>query len=455
MSNIGRNEPCPCGSGKKYKKCCLLKKDEFASRQRDKNSSISRALDWLSTRYPEAVAEAVHDDFFGDPNEEEMQAINELPPHLQEMLQVNIGEWMLADAHLEIDGERKPVHELLLGPGGPLLSAAGRDWLRRLSENMLGLYEVRESRPDEGLRLHDLLRPKQPDTWVAERSASQSLVRGDIFGARLVAQDDGWVLSGAVYPFSRDDGLACRDEILYEMTGTDWASEIAREVIGGQIGLHWLDTLITPLPLPELVDASSGEPILGTTDRYLVSDRAALAALLAEQPDVDGESDEEWVRIAELGDGRSRIQASLTLTKKDILEVFCRTRKLADESRAWLERIAGQTLRHQSRELVDPRSPKALEAAAPTAPPDIPPEVMATIVHDYLRQHYANWVDEKIPALGNKTPRQAIRSAKGRQAVIELLESYEHLEARRARDQGGQPFDFGFLWEQLDLQRNL
>ena len=23
---IGRNEPCPCGSGKKYKKCCLNKK---------------------------------------------------------------------------------------------------------------------------------------------------------------------------------------------------------------------------------------------------------------------------------------------------------------------------------------------------------------------------------------------------------------------------------------------
>jgi len=21
--NIGRNDPCPCGSGKKYKKCCL------------------------------------------------------------------------------------------------------------------------------------------------------------------------------------------------------------------------------------------------------------------------------------------------------------------------------------------------------------------------------------------------------------------------------------------------
>lgn len=25
---IGRNDPCPCGSGKKYKKCCLGKDDD-------------------------------------------------------------------------------------------------------------------------------------------------------------------------------------------------------------------------------------------------------------------------------------------------------------------------------------------------------------------------------------------------------------------------------------------
>jgi uncharacterized protein YecA (UPF0149 family) len=23
LKNVGRNDPCPCGSGKKYKKCCL------------------------------------------------------------------------------------------------------------------------------------------------------------------------------------------------------------------------------------------------------------------------------------------------------------------------------------------------------------------------------------------------------------------------------------------------
>jgi hypothetical protein len=34
MASIGRNAPCPCGSGKKYKHCCALKaqKMPFSSR---------------------------------------------------------------------------------------------------------------------------------------------------------------------------------------------------------------------------------------------------------------------------------------------------------------------------------------------------------------------------------------------------------------------------------------
>ena len=33
MAKTGRNAPCPCGSGKKYKKCCL-RKDEEEQRQK-------------------------------------------------------------------------------------------------------------------------------------------------------------------------------------------------------------------------------------------------------------------------------------------------------------------------------------------------------------------------------------------------------------------------------------
>lgn len=29
---VGPNDPCPCGSGKKYKKCCMLKEQQSGSR---------------------------------------------------------------------------------------------------------------------------------------------------------------------------------------------------------------------------------------------------------------------------------------------------------------------------------------------------------------------------------------------------------------------------------------
>ena len=30
MPRTGRNDPCPCGSGKKFKQCCASKKDQFS-----------------------------------------------------------------------------------------------------------------------------------------------------------------------------------------------------------------------------------------------------------------------------------------------------------------------------------------------------------------------------------------------------------------------------------------
>jgi hypothetical protein len=40
---IGRNDLCPCGSGKKYKKCCLSK-DEAAARQRSRAAQVTPSL---------------------------------------------------------------------------------------------------------------------------------------------------------------------------------------------------------------------------------------------------------------------------------------------------------------------------------------------------------------------------------------------------------------------------
>jgi tetratricopeptide (TPR) repeat protein len=43
MAKPGRNDPCPCGSGKKYKRCCL-DKDEAAESARAAQSQSSRKI---------------------------------------------------------------------------------------------------------------------------------------------------------------------------------------------------------------------------------------------------------------------------------------------------------------------------------------------------------------------------------------------------------------------------
>jgi len=451
MEKISRNEPCPCGSGRKYKKCCLLKEDELTSRHREEGTAVSRALDWLAQHYPQQVSEALDTEFFGALEETERDRLSKLSPSLQEMVHINSHEWLINDACIEVKGERTPVRELLLGSGGLLLAPAGREWLKAMGKRPLSLYEVQQVTPGVGIELADLLRPETAPVWISERSASRSLVRLDIFGTRLIRRDDGFVMSGAAYPFARVEGLACRDEILREMKGVSWNSDLAREVVSCHITDQWLEGLIAKRPLPTLVDTSTGEPIMLTTDHYRVRDWQELGALLARQPDVEGDRKEGWVRFTPLEGEIRRSRAALNPKGNDTLEVFCRTLKLAEDTRQWLGNLAGNVLSYQIREMVDPRSEKALESAPASPQAEIPPEIASQLIHNYLSKFYANWTEEIIPALGNKTPRQAIKTKKGRQAVIDLLKSYEHGEARRVKNQGGEPFDFGFLWERLEI----
>ena len=67
--NIGRNDPCPCGSGKKYKKCCLLQdekkqqsKIEDKSATSRKNVYNSKDYDDLNIAPPSSYDQQVSDD---------------------------------------------------------------------------------------------------------------------------------------------------------------------------------------------------------------------------------------------------------------------------------------------------------------------------------------------------------------------------------------------------------
>lgn len=73
------------------------------------------------------------------------------------------------------------------------------------------------------------------------------------------------------------------------------------------------------------------------------------------------------------------------------------------------------------------------------------------MIEQAIRRSYANWVDEAILALDNKTPRQAIQSATGLERVKGLLRSYEARESRQAFEQGRREISYQFLWDALGI----
>src|SRR5208283_3289469 len=45
MAKIGRNDPCACGSGKKYKKCCMTRDEAAAPAERAAHDLLARFPD--------------------------------------------------------------------------------------------------------------------------------------------------------------------------------------------------------------------------------------------------------------------------------------------------------------------------------------------------------------------------------------------------------------------------
>lgn len=58
MEKTGRNEPCPCGSGKKYKKCCL----HSAPQDEEHHRYVYTDLDILSNQVPDLIKQGKYDE---------------------------------------------------------------------------------------------------------------------------------------------------------------------------------------------------------------------------------------------------------------------------------------------------------------------------------------------------------------------------------------------------------
>lgn len=453
MAKIGRNAPCPCGSGKKYKQCCLRKGSEQESGNQSEAKAAGVALDWLDQRYGEAMLDAFKGELLGVLDEEEFAALGDMPEDLLTMIDINIRERLLTEGSLELPGGPARCMDLVLGFGGLLLDARQRTYLEKMGKASLSLYEIVECVPDEGFYVQDLVDESEPVQWVVDRQASRGAKEGSVIGFRLIPGPP-FRLSGSLYPFPEPRVPPLIEELRIELDAADDA-ELARALRGEIITAHWLRFLTAPPP--EIVDASSGEPLALVTDHYKIEDLEKLDAALSASPEVEGNREMDWNRIEGEGDTLRPLQ-SLSLGRPGQLEVFSRTLSMADDGRAWLEEIAGSSISWITREITDPaslwdqRHDGPPEAGPPSFGPD-PSELPAGTFQTVYEKIYADWADQPMPALGNSTPRQAIETPEGRRSVIEVIRSYERQEKKESQSMGREAVSFDFLWKELEIER--
>ena len=197
----GRNEPCPCGSGKKYKKCCLQAVDPREADYRRITGAydalVARLLPFSDKNLGQDLMDQAFDAFLlWD------QALIAAPFEGFSQLFV---PWALFAWELTEQEHAKSKSPPLLPPGttiaecyaekkGQKLEPLERAIIRAAVRAPLSFHEILDSRPGQGFTCRDLCTEQIREVW--ERSASEHLQPGDIFFCSITRVDSVDMLLG-------------------------------------------------------------------------------------------------------------------------------------------------------------------------------------------------------------------------------------------------------------------
>jgi len=198
MAKVNRNDPCPCGSGKKYKKCCMLEARHLAGIRAANREGVQKAVSWITKRHGDAFARWVEDVWFADVSEEERTGISTADPAIKSIHDTNLLEQMMAEGVFEEDEKELSVLQLSLD-GMPEWEDEQRAYLEQLGNAPLRLYRVTRCDPGEGFELQRYPADGSDPVYIEDKWVSRMLDAGDTVGLRLMLTDGCRETSGAVY----------------------------------------------------------------------------------------------------------------------------------------------------------------------------------------------------------------------------------------------------------------
>jgi len=464
---VGRNDPCPCGSGKKYKRCCLQQEAASYSlwaQQRDASDELTRAMiRYVRDSHEDLTLDAWEDFHLGKVTRRFSWSADE---------QMIFMPYFLFHWNPEFVGRRKKVSmpvggviaHSFLGANGHRISELQRQILDQAMKQPVSFYQVLAGKPGESFQLVDVLTGSQSD--VREQMASQQAKAGDLLYGSL------WTLPGITV-------LGCSAPIKIPLS---WKAEIIglRKMLRRRSArqnrplsvedlLRYADEIRATyllirdsLNTPPRLSNTDGDPLVFHTLTFQVD--SAENAFEALAPLGEGRSKEKLLDDAEFDEagrlrriafdwlkkGNSKISSwdhtilgSIKISEHSLVAEV-NSEKRAKRLRVEIEKRLGASATHQSTvaQTVDEmlaKSPKRDRARAKIDEETVDdilrdPDVRKQIQEKVQKQVEA-WAYQKIPILGGRTPMQAVRDPDGREIVESLLLDWE----RRADDGVYQP----------------
>ena len=390
---LGRNDPCWCGSGRKFKQCHLHRSTAYSLAERTrwlyhKAASFAAEGPLLDLRFRVALERAAYAE--GD-TETKRAALDPL------VTDAVLFEGGAFERFLKVRGQLLPDDERLLAEQWLLVDRSA--------------FEVTEVRRGQGFTARDLRTGGVHA--VRDRLASVSLRPKDLICARIVpAGDDTVQVFGGIEPVP----LHQRDALLALLDSEPDPEELV--------------AFLTSRFAPPSLTNTEGETLVINEVVLDVPDQAALTAALdrryrrLEDTEVPQWLDERAI------EGMDRIRATLRLTGQGL--------RVSTNSDARMEDVLAQvaelhpgvsvasrerTPMSTTREAIRLAQQRPSTGIGPLGIDQQAPEVqqaLAAHMADYERR----WLDMSIPALRGLTPREAADDPTRREDLVSLLASF-------------------------------
>ncbi|MGH2992079.1 MAG: SEC-C domain-containing protein [Solirubrobacterales bacterium] len=452
-----RNSACPCGSGRKYKRCCLAKDERAAQADRFDDAVGRRIQDWSSQALEEEI-DAALEEFVG-------------ADRTMDDADVQIfATWFHSDR--ELSGGGTPAERYAARADLPEDERAAAS---RIASARLGLHRVLAVEPGSWVALEDVVRGTR--ARVHSANVSREAVRWDILLGRVMDGDPPslWGPARFFEPCDEPELLAELERLCGASGGRSGEAEMSRALRS-----HALE-LMRFRPPSWSVEPSfftlEGDPVVEGSATWQVRDlpaaRERLRALGGLRPGDPIEVDIIVPRDAlvrdrpELPPGAIVFEAGAIDDLDTVAVATVRLEEAQLRAEAMSEERLGRTIEIVEGDFgdlaelsergvpIDQRLDEYRSQPPPASalPPDVTPADERRLVGGFMTDRMRRWLDEPHPQLDGRTPREAVASGR-RPEVIRLVRGVEN-DAERARRRG-QPFaEVAWIRDELGVEDEL